>query len=499
MNTKTLLILSALTLGLTPMTGPSKADSAMNGMDMSGTKTAQKPSTTALSVTATINPAIPKSGDNTLNLMISDSAGKPVTGLKLTGSVAMTSMDMGTTQPAFAEIGGGHYKATVTFSMDGPWRVVIRRQGAKVAVLDFEPGSKTPWKSPQTKYTLPLKAVGTLRTSPAIGAKAPDADGMAGMDMSGGKAAAQPANMPEANKPEANKPEANKPDTMAGMKMDATARPDMAGKGNNTSGTSAMPGMDMSGAGTGGMNTGIADMKTATIPELQETGTYTATGDEDWKKQTGFGHNAPMVGMMNQMMVGGSGMEGMKMAPMDMKFDAKNYAKPEGDDTAGTDSMAGMDMSSGKTAAKLGDKPAPMAGMDMSGKDGGMKKDASAQASPATATPATAAMSDAPVSSSASIAPKITATINVPKAGDNTLQITLTDAEGKPVTGSKITTSVAMTSMDMGTTHPTVKDLGSGKYATTVNFGMAGPWRVQVKVVSPGQKPVLKAFDFMAK
>ena len=387
MNTK-LLIFSALALGLIPLTAAVNADNAMSGMDMSGAKPTQKPNAASLSVTATINPAAPKSGDNTLDLMVMDAAGKPVTGLKLTSSVAMTSMDMGTTHPAFTEAGGGHYKATVSFSMEGPWRVVAKNQSASVAALDFQAGSKTPWKSPQ------IKAVpGTPSAAPKPAAKVPAAGAMVGMDM------------------------------------------------------------------------GIADMKTATIPELKEKGTYVATGTEDWKKQAGFGHNAPMVGMMNQMMVGGSGMEGMKMAPMTMKFDEKNYAKPEGDEAASADNMAGM---------------------DMSGKNKGMKMDAPAPASPGPAVPA-------------SVPVAVAAAINAPKSGDNALQITVTDAQGKPVAGAKITTSVAMTSMDMGTTHPAVKDVGNGKYAATVNFSMAGPWRVNVKVTPPGQKPQVKAFDFTAK
>jgi len=446
MNTKR-LVLSALALGLTPLTVPAIADAAMSGMDMSGAKTVQKPAPALLSVTATINPAAPKSGDNALDLMVMDAAGKPVTGLKLTGSVAMTSMDMGTAHPAFTETGGGHYKATINFSMEGPWRVVVRDQAAKIAVLDFQPGSKTPWKSPQIKAT-----PGTSSAAPAPVAKAPAANAMAGMDMSGSEAP--------------RKPDAAKPDAMAGMDMSSVNNMSSV---NSQAKPNSMAGMDMSGKGNdmAEMTSGIADMKTAVIPELKETGTYVATGDENWKMQTGFGHNAGMVGMMNQMMVGGSGMEGMKMAPMNMKFDEKNYTKPEGDDAAGTDSgMAGMDMSGGK--------------------DKGMKMDAPA------APPST-------VASPAAASPAINATIDAPKAGDNTLQITVTDAQGKPVTGAGVAATVAMTSMDMGTTHPAVKDIGNGKYAATVNFGMAGPWRVKVKVTPPGQKPITKAFDFTAK
>ncbi len=450
MNTKTLLTISALALGLLPMGLPANAD-GMSGMDMSGAKRPQKPMAASLSVTATINPVAPKSGDNTLDLLITDAAGKPVTGLKLTSSVAMTSMDMGTTHPAVTDAGNGHYKAIVNFGMDGPWRVVVRGQGAKIAVLDFEPGSKTPWKSPQIKAFL-----GASSAVPVPAAKPPAADAMAGMDMSGSK--------------DTGKADAAKPDAMAGM--------DMSG-GKSQAKPDAMAGMDMSGKNGGmtDMKMGIADMKTAVIPQLQETGTYVATGDENWKMQAGFGHNAGMVGMMNKMMVGGSGSEGMKMAPMKMKFDEKNYAKPTGDD------------------ADAGD----MAGMDMGGKDGGTGKSGSSgkagdmggmkMAAPAGgSTPA------------ASVPVQITATTaSAPKAGDNALTISLTGAQGKPVTGAKITTSVAMTSMDMGTTHPAVTEEGGGKYTTTTTFSMAGPWRVKVKVTPPGQKPQTKAFDFTAK
>ncbi len=439
---QTLLTLSALMLGTAAISLPVHADNSMEGMDMGGKTAAQKPAsapaTKSLSVSATLNPTAPQTGENTLDLVVMDTAGKPVTGLKLTTSVAMTSMDMGTTHPAFTETSGGHYIAKVSFGMDGPWRVVIRSQGSKVAVLDFNAGSKTPWKSPQ------IKATGVAPAQPA----APSANAMPGMDMSGGKAmdmssaAAKPANQSASSTPSSSTP------GMAGMDMSDTKPMKM---------------------------TGIADMKTATIPELKETGTYTATGDENWKMQTGFGHNAPMVGMMNQMMVGGSGMEGMKMAPMNMKFGDSNYTKPDASDAG--DSMAGMDMSGkGKAAdANKLSKPSAMTGMKMDMPSAGGTPTASA-----------------PVNITAT-------TTSTPKAGDNPLTVSITDAEGKPVTGATITTTVAMTSMDMGTAHPAVTEKGAGQYASTVNFSMAGPWRVKVKVTAPGQKPQTKTFDFTAK
>jgi len=405
---KTLLILSAMTLATVSSTLPARA--------------AQEPAAASLSVTATVNPAAPQAGDNTLALMVLDSGGKPATGLKLTTTVVMTSMDMGTTHPAFLETGGGHYTAKIAFSMNGPWRVVVRNGASKVAVLNFEAGAKTPWKSP----------LGVAAGLISAKTNTPAASAMPGMDMS------TPAAKPAAALPatSAPSPEAAKP--------------------ADSGGTSSM---------------GSMDMKTATVPELKEKGTYTATGDENWEKQTGFGHNAGMVAMMNQMMVGGSGMEGMKMPAMTMKFDEQNYAKPEADDADTT--MPGMDMS-GKAAEKKSG-PGSMAGMDMSAP-----------------TPPGTPLAAAPV--------KITmTTASAPKAGDNPLTISITDAQGKPVTGAAVTTSVAMTSMDMGTTHPAVTEKGSGQYAATVNFSMAGPWRITVKAAAPGRKPQTKAFEFNAK
>ncbi len=110
--------------------------------------------------------------------------------------------------------------------------------------------------------------------------------------------------------------------------------------------------------------------------------------------------------------------------------------------------------------------------------------------------PAATPLSSAPASKNTL---KITAVMASPaKSGDNTLDIVVTNAAGKPLTSAKVTAQVAMTSMDMGTASPTVQEKGKGHYATTAAFSMAGPWRVTVKVVAPGQKPQTKAFDFMA-
>lgn len=75
---------------------------------------------------------------------------------------------------------------------------------------------------------------------------------------------------------------------------------------------------------------------------------------------------------------------------------------------------------------------------------------------------------------------------NPPKARlKNVVTITMTGSDGKPVLGAAIQASVAMTSMDMGTSHPTFTDLGNGHYSATLSFSMPGPWRVTLIATPP--------------
>ena len=257
----------------------------------------------------------------------------------------------------------------------------------------------------------------------------------------------------------------------------------------------SMAGMDMSGSAAPAAKPAMQDMLTAQIPVLKETGTYTVTGKEDWKQQTGFGHNAPMVGMMNEMMIGGSDMGNMKMGPMKMDFGPSNYTTPQGD--TATSDMAGMDMSGDKTPSAPPPTPAPtpnnsMPGMDMSAKTAPSVTPATPAATPKTSMPGMDMSAVDPLTVTAKIG-------SIPKSGDNKLMITVADKAGKPVTGAKVIATVSMVTMDMGTARPEVFELGAGKYSTTVAFGMSGPWKVQLHVTSDGHKPQTKAFTFDAK
>jgi len=85
-----------------------------------------------------------------------------------------------------------------------------------------------------------------------------------------------------------------------------------------------------------------------------------------------------------------------------------------------------------------------------------------------------------------------------PKAGqENVLTLTVLGPDGKPLAGATVQASVAMTSMDMGTSHPAFNDLGGGRYRGAVAFSMPGPWRVEVTVTPPGGgTPMTKALDY---
>ncbi|MBS1701392.1 MAG: FixH family protein [Armatimonadetes bacterium] len=346
--------------------------------------------------TAVIKPVAPKTGENTLEVTFMESS-KPVIGLKLVSNVGMTNMDMGTAHPVVKETAPGHYTLKPMFLMDGPWRVTLVSKDPKFVVnFDMTSGAKGPWKS--AKQTIKIGDSTVPTAQPKDKTEPPKTEP---------KATDTPKKDPVKTEPSTTDPAKQEPKKEP-MKMDQ--------------------GYEMAGMGH------VA----TSMPQLKEKSSYVWTGNEEWETRTGFGKLEPMVKMMILMMVGGSGMEGMKMLPMDMVFNAENFT--EG-----------------------GDAP----------------------------------MKDMPMANSQTL--KVEAKIGNVGVGDNNVAITVTTPDGKPVTGAKVTTAVAMTNMDMGTTHPAVKELGKGKYAMKANFSMNGPWRLTLVVSAPGMQPQTYSFDFEAK
>ena len=171
------------------------------------------------------------------------------------------------------------------------------------------------------------------------------------------------------------------------------------------------------------------------LPRIQPKKSYSVrTNDEgeELVEQRGFGDKEPEIKMMNLMMVEGSGYEGM-----DMKGPA----------------------ASGHMMTVAENPPTKDTGKSTGG--------------------------DEYVYES-KIAP------DPSKVGANILTIHLMKA-GKPAKGLKLKAQVYMTSMDMGTEEPKMKEVKPGEYQVKAIFSMAGPWAV--KLISPEGE---KIFEFNA-
>lgn len=358
-----------------------------------------------LDVKLKVNP--PVAGENLLDIFVTGPDGQPITGLKFKTALAMTLMDMGTEHPAVKEIGKGHYRAAILFSMEGPWRVNLRANseaGMIAKSLDFLPGNKKIWVMPQEKPTV-------VATSPE-----------------------KPTNSLMTPKTTAFNPDAmvKSPTPVSEVKSSPTT-PHGSSPVKDDSGPSMKPSMTQSMEHSSNASMNHEGMRMA---QAKETSVTVISGDEDWASYQGFGNNDPMVAMMNMMMVGGSGMEGMKMAPMRLNFGSANFRKRS--DMSPADEPKG-DL---QIEAKLEDNPI---------------------------------------------------------VGVHALIIQLKDLAGKPIPEAKVSVVVSMTSIDMGSSSPVVKPVGDGKFKGKVTLSMAGPWRVMVKVERKGHDPVTKSFDFTAK
>jgi hypothetical protein len=124
-------ILSVFTAALT-LTAMAACPLQVNaGQDVISSATANsasgKPSSTFNhSVRVTAKLASAAVGVNTLWILITDANHNAIPGVNISLGVNMATMDMGETHPVVTDFGSGRYRADVTFSMDGPWRITLR-------------------------------------------------------------------------------------------------------------------------------------------------------------------------------------------------------------------------------------------------------------------------------------------------------------------------------------------------------------------------------------
>jgi hypothetical protein len=172
------------------------------------------------------------------------------------------------------------------------------------------------------------------------------------------------------------------------------------------------------------------------MPKIVEKKTRTVEANDAADSEKGFGAEAPMVRMMNLMMVEGSGMEGMKMKVASAGETAPASHTPRSDNATTSTSQ-----------------------------------------------------SEYLVEAKSSVSP--------PKAGLTVITVKVLDKlTKKSISGLKLKAQVYMTSMDMGTEQPAITDLGGGAYQLKAPFAMKGPWAI--KVIFPNKKEQIFNFDVQA-
>jgi phosphopantothenate synthetase len=71
--------------------------------------------------------------------------------------------------------------------------------------------------------------------------------------------------------------------------------------------------------------------------------------------------------------------------------------------------------------------------------------------------------------------------------GETTLQLTLRDAGGQPVSGANVRFDLTMPGMEMPPNRPEATDEGNGVYRAQAIFTMAGEWEIQAEISRPGE------------
>ena len=72
----------------------------------------------------------PVTSGNEFQVLLTNSAGIGVSGATVTFNTNMTNMNMGDKMANALELGNGYYGTQISFSMPGPWRVIVSVQVA---------------------------------------------------------------------------------------------------------------------------------------------------------------------------------------------------------------------------------------------------------------------------------------------------------------------------------------------------------------------------------
>ncbi len=83
---------------------------------------------------------------------------------------------------------------------------------------------------------------------------------------------------------------------------------------------------------------------------------------------------------------------------------------------------------------------------------------------------------------------------NPPVVGNNSMEIGITDASGRPVTDAKVIVNYSMPAMPgmPAANYKTIALLTGTKYAATLNPSMSGSWNIAVKITKSGRTSTVK-------
>jgi len=81
------------------------------------------------------------------------------------------------------------------------------------------------------------------------------------------------------------------------------------------------------------------------------------------------------------------------------------------------------------------------------------------------------------------------------RVGPETINLKLSDATGKPLTGAQIAVEADMSHAGMSPAFAVAKEAEAGRYETRLDFPMAGDWVVLLHIKLPDGKKLERQFD----
>jgi hypothetical protein len=82
-----------------------------------------------------------------------------------------------------------------------------------------------------------------------------------------------------------------------------------------------------------------------------------------------------------------------------------------------------------------------------------------------------------------------------PKVGPSTITVSLSDADGKPISGVRVKLEGNMSHPGMNPVFADAREIGSGRYQASIEFTMGGDWIVFVKGNLPNGQKLEREFE----